>query len=351
MIKFKYIKTFIICILFISEFYLIALILKEKFITFKIYINKMIFRNNILIEIDISEIKNIRGPGSYIRGINQVLPFFWENCIFVSSNFVNNICKPDLYFFPFPKFNISQYINFSNHGIINKFILGPIFVPKYWKTFPNYKLWVERNFPILFNLTKGIAVHSLRVRDFLAKRSNITNLKNKFIIMRPCTNIKPIKIKSFQKRKIDIIFFEKYSDYNRRKEGEEMLNLLKNTSKKITSLKYGSFKIDTIEEIANDSKFIIYFSFYDTGAIALKEFQNYGVITFTHQQEFVIDKETSFYIPELDNTNNMLLAFNKIMNIIENISNSNVKSELIAKKNQMINKCQNSLIDLCKSLH
>ena len=38
------------------------------------------------------------------------------------------------------------------------------------------------------------------------------------------------------------------------------------------------------------------------------------------------------------------------MNIIENISKLNIQTELIARKNQMINRCENSLIDLCKSL-
>ena len=82
----------------------------------------------------------------------------------------------------------------------------------------------------------------------------------------------------------------------------------------------------------------------------MKEIQNYGVITFSHQREFIIDNETSFYIPELENLDNMKIAFNKIMNIIENISRSNVRTELIAKRNQKINKCENALIDLCQSL-
>ena len=94
----------------------------------------------------------------------------------------------------------------------------------------------------------------------------------------------------------------------------------------------------------------IYFSFYDTGAIGLKEIQNYGVICFTHQKEFAIDNETSFFISELANIDNINIAFNKIMDIIEKISKSNINTELIAKKNQIINKCENSLIDLCKSL-
>ena len=111
-----------------------------------------------------------------------------------------------------------------------------------------------------------------------------------------------------------------------------------------------SFSYSIYFKFFNNLKIIIYFSFYDTGAIGLKEIQNYGVICFTHQKEFAIDNETSFFISELANIDNINIAFNKIMDIIEKISKSNINTELIAKKNQIINKCENSLIDLCKSL-
>jgi len=168
--------------------------------------------------------------------------------------------------------------------------------------------------------------------------------------MRACTNIKPIKVKSFKERKIDILFFEKYMDANHRKQGEELLHLLSKSCKKIVNIKYGKYNRKIMEEYANDSKFIIYFSFYDTGAIGLKEIQNYGVFAFSHQKDLIINKETSFYIPELSSQDNIILASKKIINIIETISEKNPSSELIAKKNQMINKCENSLKDLCKRL-
>lgn len=205
-------------------------------------------------------------------------------------------------------------------------------------------------FPVLLNFSKGIAVHSTRVRDYIANRTNTSDYINKFKIIRSCTNLKPIKVKSFEDRKIDILFFEKYADLNRLKQGKELLNLFKNTSKNAVSIRYGSYDKKIINELANNSKFIIYFSFYDTGAIGLKEIQNYGVICFTHQKEFVLNNESSFFISELTSINNIKLAFNKIMDIIEKISKSNIQTQLIARKNQIFNKCENSLIDLCKSL-
>ena len=349
MILFEKKKTYILIILLIYDLNLVYKSFKNKFVLLKIYIYKKLL-NKILLEIDISGITSNKGPGNFINGINQVLPFIFEKCCFISSKFINNFLQPDFYFIPFPQFTQNQYLEFIKSKIINKFILGPIFVPNYWFSFPDKKYWVESQFQNIFKLVKGIAVHSKRVKDHLSNRANITEDLNKFIIIRPCTNIKPIKIKSFSEREIDILFFEKYADLNRRKQGSILLNLFKNTSKRIESIKYGFYNKAYLKELANNSKFIIYFSFFDTGAIGLKEIQNFGVICFSHQKEFIIDNETSYYIPELANINNIESAFHKIMKIIDSLSYSNIKTELIAKKNQMINKCENSLVDLCKNL-
>ena len=126
--------------------------------------------------------------------------------------------------------------------------------------------------------------------------------------------------------------------------------MFRQTNKKIINIKYGTYTKKNIKSLANNSKFVVYFSFYDTGAIGLKEIQNYGVFCFTHQMDLVIDKETSFLIPELTNQQNMYPAFRKIIEIIESISSKNPNSQLIAKRNQAINNCQNALTDLCESL-
>jgi hypothetical protein len=103
-------------------------------------------------------------------------------------------------------------------------------------------------------------------------------------------------------------------------------------------------------ELANNSKFIIYFSFFDTGAIGLKEIQNYGVIAFSHQKDLVIDNHTSYYIPELEDEYDMKKAYLIIREKIKKIMQLNPDSKYIAKKNQDINKCENAFDDLCKSL-
>ena len=186
--------------------------------------------------------------------------------------------------------------------------------------------------------------------DYLAKRSNTEHNIHKFKIINACSNLKPGKVKTFKERKIDILFFEKYADFNHSFQGQRLLSLFKKTKKNVISIQYGSYNKKIIKQLANDSKFIIYFSFYDTGAIGLKEIQNFGVISFIHQKDLFINNETCFLIPELAYNYNMKLAFNKILGIIDKISSTNPNCELIAKKNQYINSCKNSLKNFCENL-
>ena len=138
-------------------------------------------------------------------------------------------------------------------------------------------------------------------------------------------------IKPFADRKIDILFFEKFADSDRRNQSEELVRLFNNEGKKLLRLKYGNYTKDQIYEISNDSKFIIYFSFYDTGAIGLKEIQNFGVFAFTLQKDLAIHNKTSLYIPELENIDNMQPAFNIIIQNMKNISDSNPNTEIMAR--------------------
>ncbi len=82
----------------------------------------------------------------------------------------------------------------------------------------------------------------------------------------------------------------------------------------------------------------------------MKEIQNYGVFAFSHQKDLVIDNKTSFYIPELEERNDMKRAFSKIMEIINSIENSNPKLEIIAKINQEITKCENAFEQFCNGI-
>lgn len=84
--------------------------------------------------------------------------------------------------------------------------------------------------------------------------------------------------------------------------------------------------------------------------LALKEIQNYGVISFSHQYNLVLNGKTSYYIPELE-YEDMKPAFIKIMNIIKKTSKSPPNTSEIAKINQEISKCEKSLDDLCNGIN
>ena len=315
---------------------------KRKFIIIK-------QNQNILIEIDTSNINSIKdGPASFLKGLNKFLPYYTDKCCFIPYSFINFFFNPDYYYIT-SKIKQDHFENLIKKKIINKYIFGPNFVPNKWDSFPDLNTWEEKRFTEILNLTKGIVVHSERVRDHLAQRAT-TNYLEKFKIVRACSNIKPIKVNNFSKRKIDILFFEKYADFNHSYQAEKLLSLFEETKKKVVLMKYGSYNKKDLKELANNSKFIIYFSFYDTGAIGLKEIQNYGVFTFTHQKDLVISNKTCFYIYELADKYDMKPAFEKIIRIIDNISSKNPNSVLIAKKNQNINDCRNALKDLCKHL-
>ena len=308
-----------------------------------------------MIEVDVSGVLNNRGPGIFLKGIYDILPYNTGNCNYISSKTVYPSRvkqKSDFFYIPFPQFDELIYNKWIKIKKVNKLILGPNFVPNSWESFPIEGIWQERRFSEILNDVMGIAVHSKRVINHLINRTNIntSNLLKKFKIIRACTNINPKNINSFTKRKIDILFFEKYQDLDRSQQGAQLLNLLNNTSKKIERLKYGNYTKGAMEYLANNTKFIIYFSFFDTGAIGLKEFQNYGVFTFSHQREFIINNNTGFYVPELAKEKDMRQAFQIIMQKIEEIANRHPNAQLFAKISQEINKCQNALNDLCENI-
>lgn len=287
------------------------------------------------------------------RGIYEILPYSTNKCFFIASNYIypiNSKNKTDYFFISYPSFGEDIYNDWIKINGVNKLILGPIFVPACWFCFPDKKNWRERRFPEIIKEVKGIAVHTDRVKKHLSQKSNTQYMANKYIIIRPCTNLKPGNIKNFNNRAIDILFFEKYMDLNRKKQGEQLLNLLNNTNKKVINMKYGNYTRNQMRQLANDSKFLIYFSFFDCGPIGLIEIQNHGVIIFTHQKELILSNNTGFFVPELANDDDMIKAFNIIMEKIEEISKLHPNTRIIAKINQENNKCEKSLDDLCKSL-
>ena len=310
-------------------------------------------KKKLLIEVDVSKSKlEGGGPIQLQKGISKVLPYETKNCEFISSEAINSSYpkKPINYYFnSYPMIRDSVLAELISNKKAKAFLLGPNFVPSNWNRFPNKKYYRDSHFREILLSIKALIVHSNRVRDHLAGRTNTTDLLHKFILLRACTYSMPTDIKSFIERNIDIILYEKYPDSYRGAQGEELFRLFEEKNKTIQKLKSGYYRREHLKNLASKSKFVIYFSFYDTGAIALKEIQNYGVIAFCHQKDFILSRETAYYIPELEDKD-IKNAFNKIMKIIDNLTNNNVDSKKIAIMNQNNNKCEKALDDICDGL-
>lgn len=307
-----------------------------------------------IIEVDIGPSKyDGGGPVQLSKGIAKVLPYKTNNCLFIPSESISleNSKKNSHYFFiSFPGINEQIFEQWKKINKTNALLLGPNYVPIFWRAFPIESKWKEKNFREILKNIKGYVVHSERVRNHLSTRSKTTDMLNKYIISRACTYIMPKKIKSFEERQIDILFYEKFADSNRGNQSYELKCLFNSSGKKLVNLKYGSYNKKQICEISNNSKFVIYFSFYDTGAIGLKEIQNFGVFSFTVQEDLAIHKKTSLFIPELENIDDMKPAFKKITQEMNIISESHPDTQLMAKINQDINKCEKALDDICKRI-
>ena len=249
---YKIILFLFLILLYILLFNYIILDILKKYLFHSIFKLKS-NQKQIIIEIDISGSKiGNRGPAKFVQGINEILPYKTNMCIFISLGEINPINgknKSDYFYLPFPLFSQSIYNEWVNKSIAKKLILGPCFVPINWNYFPNKKYWKERRFKELLKTIKGLVIHSNIIKEYLSERSNTTDLSKKFIIVRPCTNLMPRFINSFENRKIDIIFFEKYADLNRRKQAILLLNLFNKTSKIIKRMIYGTVKIVDISKL------------------------------------------------------------------------------------------------------
>ena len=308
----------------------------------------------IIIEIDISQAdRDGRGPIQFIKSIANILPYKNKGCLFIPSKSIrpiNSKNKSNYFYKSYPYFPESIYKEWIISNRSNNLILGPNFIPSKWNYFPNKRLWKEREIrKILINI-KGIVVHSKRVRNHLATRSNTIDLSKKFIIVRACTNAKQKYIRPFKNRKIDILYFEKYPDSNRMNQASQLLSYFNNTNLSIEKLKYGRYSRIHMMKLSNQVKFIIYFSFFDTGAIGLKEIQNQGVFSFTLQKDLAIHNYTCMFVDELNNEFDMEPAFKIIYGKIKELYNKPPNSKLIAKINQNINGCERALDDLCTGI-
>lgn len=89
----------------------------------EIYFVEKMKKKNITIEVDISAYLLIGGPGIFVRGIHDILPYKTKNCIFIPSKAIYPFKEKrnsNLYYIPFPRFNESIYNKWINIKKVNK---------------------------------------------------------------------------------------------------------------------------------------------------------------------------------------------------------------------------------------
>jgi len=188
-----------------------------------------------IIEVDISDGKNEGGgPVQFVKGIMKVLPYKNNGCLFIPSqsiSFINGKNNSDYFYISAPYLDEHVLGEWKSINRSHSLLIGPNFIPNFWNEFPIQTFWGEKNWKEILTNIKGYVVHSERVRNHLSERSNTTDMLNKYVIVRACTYIIPNHIKPFTDRQIDIIFFEKFPDSDRRKQAEELVRLFNNTGK------------------------------------------------------------------------------------------------------------------------
>lgn len=298
------------------------------------------------------------GPQALVQGMIKSAKTFYGRCDFrfdykcgyqeIAAN-----DDPNVFFLTIRPDNFNKMVSKiykKQPKKLRNALFGPIPIPEVWFNFPNGNPF-ERNFTNTLTMIAGWMVHSRRVRNHLTSRSNTEHLAHKLPLLPACTALHPKTVKKWNERTYDVIFFEKYPDRDNKKDGKKLHQLLRNAGLKIVHLVYDGveshrYTREQMMAFANSTKFIIYFSFYDTGAIGLKEIQCFGVYSFSCQQDLVANRETGMYVPELDN-HDMEGAVLKILKRMKEVNEMNPDAMAMAKSNQKKYGCDRTLHMLC----
>lgn len=237
---------------------------------------------------------------------------------------------------------ISLTKNSSYNGLFKNIIYGPIVTPLNWFNMPRNNTY-EKYWCLIMKKIKAFVTHSNRVKFHIIKSNKCYLYTHKYIILKPCIETDFIKLytNKYSERYIDFLVYIKYADISRKKDERILINYLSKIYK-IVIVKYGNHTKQSLLYLANNSKFVIYYSFYDTGALSLVEMKLMGIWPISHQEEFIEQGYGSF-IKELDtNINDSLSKLNDIYNIKYNpqILSQNVVDNL---------NCVNSLYNVINS--
>lgn len=166
-------------------------------------------------------------------------------------------------------------------------VYGPMVSPKKWTKFPMANTY-ERNWTDYIKNIFSYVVQSKRVKIFLLNKSRKEkNIHNKYIISHGCMLInEKYNILKWNLRKYDILVYVKFADINKQKELNMLIRFLK-SSYSIKIIRYGNHTKKSLLFYANNSKMVIYFSYYDCWPSSLMEMESMGAIPIVEQCEFI----------------------------------------------------------------
>jgi hypothetical protein len=294
------------------------------------------------------------GPRAFGAAVVQASSKYKGECVFIATNMILSRIREDenpRHFFwisaPPHKYFVLDRLHFRG-STFRRTMFGPNLIPRYWPSFPDQKVIVESQWPRFLSGMYGYVVHTERVGNYLMNRSMTEKLAKKYVVAPACAYENGnIRVPPFVKRSWDILLFEKYADRDMRAEGNHLYELMTRDHFSVTRMQYGKFTRHSLTFQGMQARFIVYFSFYDTGAIAFLELQNLGGYSFSFQAEFLLE-QTGFFVPALEF--NISEAWFKIRSQIREITLASPNCTEYAHLNRRKNSCLRTLNVLCQGV-
>jgi hypothetical protein len=294
------------------------------------------------------------GPAAFGREIVRASSKYQGECLFVATNIALSRIREDnnprhFFWISAPPRNslLLEALHFRT-SMFKRTIFGPNLIPRHWPRFPDRRSSIESQWSLFLSGMYGYVVHSERVRNYLMSRSRTEGLAKKYMLAPGCAyESMDLTVPVFVNRSWDILLFEKYADRDMRAEGSHLYALMIRDHFSVIRVRYGKFNRRDLEFHGMHSRFIVYFSFYDTGAIAFLELQNLGGYSFSFQAEF-LQEQTGSFVPALES--NVSEGWVKIRSRIREIALASPNCTEYARLNRRKNSCLGTLNVLCQGV-
>lgn len=237
-----------------------------------------------------------------------------------------------------------ELLNNNYLQIYKNTIYGPMVSPRKWLQFPQNGTY-EVYWSSCINKILAYVVQSERVKNHLLKHSTtFYKIQTKYIVSHGCLiPNNSYSVLSWSKRSIDILIYAKFADINKEIELHSLIKyLLLNFTIKL--IRYGNHTKNSLIYYSNNSKILIYFSYFDCWPSSLMEMENLGVYPIVHQCELIEKYGTCI--------NNISNNFHNLIYVIKSILNGNFNSNDISyfyrNRNNCLNVFKSTLLKIYK---